>query len=44
MNHDQRLSDLPILTEAERHQRLTEWNNSQREYPEDQRVLELCVN
>jgi len=32
-NPDQRLSELPILTEAERHQLLVEWNDTQRDYP-----------
>jgi amino acid adenylation domain-containing protein len=34
-NPDQRLSDLPILTEAEREQLLVEWNNGERDYPRD---------
>src|SRR6185436_1722225 len=29
---DRRLSDLPLLTEVERHQLLIEWNNTQSEY------------
>jgi amino acid adenylation domain-containing protein len=32
-NCDRRLSDLPLLTEAERHQLLVEWNDTQTEYP-----------
>ncbi|MBN1568147.1 MAG: non-ribosomal peptide synthetase, partial [Acidobacteria bacterium] len=34
-NPDARLSDLPILTEAERHQLLVEWNNTAVDYPKD---------
>jgi amino acid adenylation domain-containing protein len=34
----QRLVDLPMLTTAERHQLLVEWNDTQREYPQD-----MCV-
>jgi amino acid adenylation domain-containing protein len=40
-NPDQRLSDLPILTEAERHQLLVEWNDTKREYPKDKCIHEL---
>ena len=36
-----RLSDLPLLTEAERHQLLVEWNDTQAEYPRDRCVQEL---
>jgi amino acid adenylation domain-containing protein len=32
-NPAQRLSELPLLTEAERQQLLVEWNNTQRAYP-----------
>jgi amino acid adenylation domain-containing protein len=32
---DCRLSDLPLLTAAERHQLLVEWNQTQTEYPQD---------
>ena len=31
---DQRLSDLPLLTEAERHQLLVEWNQTEVAYPQ----------
>ncbi|MEW5860344.1 MAG: amino acid adenylation domain-containing protein [Cyanobacteriota bacterium] len=34
-NPDRRLSDLPLLTEAERHQLLVEWNQTQTDYPAD---------
>jgi amino acid adenylation domain-containing protein len=32
-NPDRRLSDLPLLTKAERQQLLTEWNNTRADYP-----------
>jgi amino acid adenylation domain-containing protein len=35
---EQRLSDLPLLSEAERHQVLVEWNNTGAEYPN------LCIH
>src|SRR5215213_7151460 len=38
---DQHLSDLPLLSEAERHQLLFEWNDTRAEYPEDRCVHEL---
>jgi amino acid adenylation domain-containing protein len=38
---DQRLSDLPLLTEAERHQLLVEWNQTEKDYPKDKCVHEL---
>jgi aspartate racemase len=34
-NPNARLSDLPLLTEAERRQLLVEWNNTQTNYPKD---------
>ncbi|MEP0859276.1 condensation domain-containing protein, partial [Trichocoleus sp. DQ-U1] len=34
-NPDRRLSDLPLLTEAERYQLLVEWNQTQTDYPAD---------
>jgi len=40
-NPDQRLSDLPLLTSAERHQLLVEWNDTTTEYPRDQCIHEL---
>ncbi|MGC1376178.1 MAG: condensation domain-containing protein, partial [Anaerolineales bacterium] len=40
-NPDQRLADLPLLTEAERHQLLVEWNATGTEYPKDKRIHEL---
>jgi amino acid adenylation domain-containing protein len=35
-NPDQRLSDLPMLTETERQQLLVEWNRTEVDYPRDQ--------
>jgi amino acid adenylation domain-containing protein len=32
-NPDQRLSDLPLLMDKERHQQLVEWNNTRADYP-----------
>jgi len=37
----QRLSDLPLLTEADRQQLLVEWNDTRRAYPRDQCIHEL---
>jgi aspartate racemase len=36
-----RISDLPLLTEAERHQALIEWNDTDSDYPADRCVQEL---
>ena len=36
---DRRLADLPLLTRAERHQLLVEWNNTRTDHPQD-----LCVH
>ena len=36
---EQRLSDLPLLTEAERQQLLVEWNDTKTDYPRD-----LCIH
>jgi amino acid adenylation domain-containing protein len=38
---EQRVSDLPILTETERHQLLVGWNDTAREYPQDKCVHDL---
>lgn len=38
-NPQQRLGELPLLTAAERHQLLCEWNNTQTDYPAD-----VCVH
>jgi amino acid adenylation domain-containing protein len=40
-NPDQRLSDLPLLTEAERHQLLVEWNDTKTDYPANALIHEL---
>jgi aspartate racemase len=40
-NPEQRLSELPLLTEAERQQLLVEWNATQTPYPGDQCVHQL---
>lgn len=40
-NPTQRLSDLPILAEAEKHQLLVEWNDTEREYPKNKCIHEL---
>ena len=45
-NPEQRLRDLPLLTEAEQHQMLIEWNHTQSDYPEHEcihRSIELQV-
>jgi surfactin family lipopeptide synthetase A len=38
-NPEQRLSWLPMLTQAERHQLLVEWNNTPSDYPKD-----VCIH
>ncbi|MEH2211066.1 amino acid adenylation domain-containing protein [Nostoc sp.] len=40
-NQEQRLADLPMLTEPERHQLLQEWNDTQTDYPQQQCIHEL---
>ncbi|WP_414620772.1 amino acid adenylation domain-containing protein [Calothrix sp. CCY 0018] len=40
-NPQQRLSELPLLTEFEQHQLLREWNNTEVEYPQLQCIHEL---
>lgn len=40
-NPQQRVSSLPLLTEAERHQLLFEWNNTQTDYPQDKCIHQL---
>ena len=32
-NPEQRISELPLLTEAEKHQLLVEWNDTKTDYP-----------
>ncbi|MEI2581572.1 non-ribosomal peptide synthetase [Scytonema sp. PRP1] len=38
---EQRITDLPFLSEAERHQLLVEWNNTRVDYPQDRCVHQL---
>ncbi|MFP5271127.1 amino acid adenylation domain-containing protein [Coleofasciculus sp.] len=38
---EQSVSQLPILTEAQRHQLLVEWNNTQTDYPRDKCIHQL---
>jgi amino acid adenylation domain-containing protein len=40
-NPDQHIAQLPLLTEAERHQLLVEWNNTTTEYPLDKCIHQL---
>ncbi|MCC5666144.1 amino acid adenylation domain-containing protein [Nostoc sp. CHAB 5784] len=40
-NPQQRLSELPLLSESEQHQLLLEWNNTEVEYPQQQCIHEL---
>ncbi|MEG4500182.1 amino acid adenylation domain-containing protein [Microcoleus sp. F10-C6] len=40
-NPQQKVSQLPLLTEQERHQLLVEWNNTQTEYPNDKCIHQL---
>lgn len=40
-NPTQRLSELPLLTAAERYQLLTEWNNTYSKYPQDPCIHQL---
>jgi Non-ribosomal peptide synthetase modules and related proteins len=37
----QRLTDLPLLTEAERHQVVVEWNATQSAYPQERCIHQL---
>ena len=41
VNSKQEISELPLLTETERHQLLVEWNNTSAEYPEDKCIHQL---
>ena len=38
---DQKIVALPLLTDAERHRLLIEWNDTRREYPRDKCVHQL---
>ena len=40
-NPQQRVSKLPLLTEAERHQLLVKWNDTQAEFPQDKCIHHL---
>ena len=40
-NNGQRISELPLLTEAERHQILVEWNDTETDYPKDKCIHAL---
>jgi amino acid adenylation domain-containing protein len=40
-NSEQRLLDLPLLSPAERHQLLVEWNDTRVDYPQDRCIHEL---
>jgi hypothetical protein len=40
-NPNRRISHLPILTQAEDHQLLAEWNDTRRDYPSDKGIHEL---
>ena len=40
-NPDRRISELPILTESERHQMFVEWNDTAADYPKDKCIHEL---
>ncbi|MDB9510453.1 amino acid adenylation domain-containing protein [Kamptonema animale CS-326] len=41
VNPSQKISDLPLLTERERHQLLVTWNNTQIDYPQEQLIHQL---
>jgi amino acid adenylation domain-containing protein len=41
LNPEQRISELPLLTPADRHQLLVEWNNTRAEYPQDKCIHQL---
>ena len=43
-NPDRSLADLPILTQAESHRLLIEWNDTAREYPKNQCIHRLFEN
>jgi amino acid adenylation domain-containing protein len=40
-NPDQPISQLPLLTETERHQLLVDWNNTRKDYPGNLRIHQL---
>ena len=41
-NPDRRIGELSMLTEAEKHQLLIEWNESKRDYPTTECIKQLC--
>lgn len=43
-NPEQRIVNLPILSESELHQLLVEWNNTQANYPQDKCIHQLFEN
>ena len=40
-NPEQRISELPLLTDAEKHQLLVEWNDTKTDYPKDKCIHQL---
>lgn len=40
-NSEERITNLPLLSEAELHQVLVEWNNTQADYPQDKCIHQL---
>ncbi len=40
-NQEVRISELPLLSQAERHQLLVEWNDTQADYPHDKCIYQL---
>jgi amino acid adenylation domain-containing protein len=40
-NPQQRISELPLLTQPERHQLLVEWNDTERDYPKNKCIHQL---
>ena len=46
-NPDQSISELPLMTESERHQLLVQWNGRSVDYPKDQgihKIFQQCVD
>jgi non-ribosomal peptide synthetase component F len=43
-NPDRRIANLPLLSEAELHQILVEWNNTHADYPHDKCIHQLFEN
>ena len=40
-NSEQRISELPLLTDSEKHQLLVEWNDTKTDYPKDECIHQL---